>query len=157
MDSSLQTSFTLGSKTFSGITTPLPSPGADMIVVDLRTNEDFKAWRLPLSTNLPLKTLSSETCNPFEDSSTLERQWLEMHSLFQGDMDTVLFENEQSMVDRQVLVVCYDGDTSRVCTSILRAKKIEAFSMRGGIRGMLLRWPELHNEYVLEVETRESS
>ena len=57
-------------------------------------------------------------------------------------MDTALFGNEQSMVDRQVLVVCYGGDTSRVATSILRAKKMEAFSMRGGIRGMLLRWPE---------------
>ena len=156
MASLLPASFPWGSKTFSGIITPLPSPGADTIIVDLRTKEDFEAWRLPLSTNLPLKTLTSDTNNPFADASTLERQWLELDSLFQGDMDTLLLEDRQSIVGRQVLVVCYDGDTSRVATSILRAKNIEAFSMRGGIRGMLLRWPELQNKYLLEVGSNES-
>ena len=127
-----------------------------MVVVDLRTNEDFEAWRLPLSTNLPLKTLTSDTCNPFTDASTLERQWLELDSLFQGDMNEFLLEDKQSIVGRQVLVVCYDGDTSRVATSILRAKNIEAFSMRGGIRGMLLRWPELQDRYLRGVGSKES-
>jgi rhodanese-related sulfurtransferase len=33
---------------------------------------------------------------------------------------------------RHVLVVCYNGDSARVATSVLRAKGLEADSVRGG-------------------------
>lgn len=36
----------------------------------------------------------------------------------------------------RVLVVCYDGDTARVATSVLRAKGIDADSVRGGHRAL---------------------
>ena len=35
-----------------------------------------------------------------------------------------------------VLVVCYDGDTARVATSVLRAKGLEADSVRGGFHAL---------------------
>lgn len=35
-----------------------------------------------------------------------------------------------------VLVVCYDGDTARVATSVLRAKGLNADSVRGGYRAL---------------------
>lgn len=38
--------------------------------------------------------------------------------------------NEQSFVGHQVLVIYDDGDTSRVATSILRAKNIKACNPR---------------------------
>ena len=133
----------------SGIATPLSSPGADTVLLDLRTKEDFRACRLPHSINLALETLDSETCSPFEDSCVLEKQWLELESLFQQDVTGKSFMDDQSFVGQEVLVVCYDGDTSRVATSILRAKGSEAFSMRGGIRDMLVRWPELQKTYLV--------
>lgn len=33
------------------------------------------------------------------------------------------------------MVVCYDGDTARVATSVLRARNIQASSIRGGMLG----------------------
>ena len=145
--SSLKPDINSGFETQSGIVTPLSSPGEGVILLDFRTREDFQAWRFPLSVNLPLETLNSETCSPFEDSSTLEKQWLELEALFEHGLAGTPLIDEQSLVGHQILVICYDGDTSRVATSILRAKNIEACSVRGGIRGMLLRWPELQKTY----------
>ena len=126
-----------------------------MILLDLRKNDDFRAWRLPLSINLPLESLNSDTCSPFEDPSMLEKQWLELESLFKDVSASNHLKNDHSIRDHQVLVVCYDGDTSRVATSILREKGIEAFSVRHGTRGMLLRSPELQDTYAEKVWTRE--
>lgn len=33
------------------------------------------------------------------------------------------------------MLVCYDGDTARVATSVLRARNIQASSIRGGMLG----------------------
>ena len=35
-----------------------------------------------------------------------------------------------------MLVICYNGDTARVATSVLRAKGIEADSLRGGYQAL---------------------
>lgn len=128
----------------------MSSPEADMILLDFRKSEDFGAWRLRNSINLPLETLSSDTCSPFEDSSTLEKQWLELDSLFRDDSARNPLKNDKLTANQQVLVVCYDGDTSRMATSVLRAKNVEAFSVRDGVRGMLLCWPELQNTWTKE-------
>lgn len=37
-----------------------------------------------------------------------------------------------------VLVLCYNGDTARVATSVLRAKGLEADSVRGGFHALKL-------------------
>lgn len=37
---------------------------------------------------------------------------------------------------RRVLLLCYDGDSARVATSVLRAKGHEAESIRGGFRAL---------------------
>jgi rhodanese-related sulfurtransferase len=37
---------------------------------------------------------------------------------------------------QHVLVICYHGDTARVATSVLRAKGIEADSLRGGYQAL---------------------
>lgn len=145
--SSLKPDINSGFETQSGIATPFSSPEGGIVLLDLRTREDFQAWRFPLSINLPLEALSSDTCSPFGDSSTLEKQWLELEALFEHGLARTPLNDEKSLVGHQVLVICYDGDTSRVATSILRAKNIEACSMRGGIRGMLFRWPELQKTH----------
>lgn len=46
-----------------------------------------------------------------------------------------IFGDERLVTDLgsyHVLVVCYDGDTARVATSVLRAKGLDADSVRGG-------------------------
>lgn len=60
----------------------------------------------------------------------LEAQWLELTDLL----------SESSVIsrlqDQHVLAICYNGDTARVATSVLRAKGIEADSLRGGYQAL---------------------
>lgn len=133
---------TIGFESLSDIATLIPSLSANTLLLDLRTAEDFRAWKLPSSINLPLETLTSDTCSPFQDPSVLEKQWLELELLLKNAV-VISPTDELSLLGQHVLLICYDGDTSRVATSILRARSIDAYSMRGGIRGMLLRWPKL--------------
>ncbi|CAG7923679.1 unnamed protein product [Penicillium olsonii] len=91
-------------------------------VVDLRQPEDFQAWHLPGSTNRPLASLGPHTPSPFSDPGVLEAQWVELEGMVY-DVG-------------HVLVVCYDGDSARVATSVLRARGLEADSVRGGSRAL---------------------
>lgn len=59
----------------------------------------------------------------------LEAQWVELEQIFQDKLVSDLGSHH-------VLVVCYDGDTARVATSVLRARGLEADSVRGGYRAM---------------------
>lgn len=38
--------------------------------------------------------------------------------------------------NNKILFVCYTGDVSRIAASILRAKGVETFSLRGGFAGL---------------------
>jgi hypothetical protein len=40
-------------------------------------------------------------------------------------------------------MICYDGDTARVATSVLRAKGISASSVKGGITAIKKELPRL--------------
>lgn len=101
-------------------------------VLDLRKAADFDSWHLPGSVNLPLQTLDSHTPKPFAHPKVLEAQWRELESVF-TDLAVVgpLHEHHP-----HVLVICYNGDTARVATSVLRAKGIEADSLRGGYKAL---------------------
>ncbi|KAJ5225432.1 hypothetical protein N7468_006657 [Penicillium chermesinum] len=100
------------------------------LVLDLRRPEDFSSWHLPSSTNLPLSSTGPHTPSPFSDPTILEAQWRELEKLF---------SEPQLLADLQphhVLLVCYNGDSARVATSVLRAKGLEADSVRGGLHAL---------------------
>jgi len=99
-------------------------------VIDLRRAGDFRAWNLPESINLPLSSLGPHTPSPFSDPALLEAQWVELEKIFNDDRLVT------DLGSHHVLVVCYDGDTARVATSVLRAKGLEADSVRGGQNAM---------------------
>lgn len=127
----------------AGITTAQPVLKPQTLLIDLRTTADFALWHLPDAVNLPLLSLSSATPSPFSDASTLERQWRELETLFQhqalegGSIPT------PSLSSKRVFLICYDGDTVRVAASVLRAKGIEANSVRGGFQVLARLWPDL--------------
>ncbi|PYI12023.1 tryptophan synthase beta subunit-like PLP-dependent enzyme [Aspergillus sclerotiicarbonarius CBS 121057] len=99
-------------------------------VLDLRTAADFATWNLPGSVSIPLQSLDSHTPKPFSEPGVLEAQWLELEALFSN-------EGALSKLNaHRVLVICYNGDTARVATSVLRAKGIEADSLRGGYQAL---------------------
>ncbi|KAJ5144959.1 hypothetical protein N7448_002351 [Penicillium atrosanguineum] len=99
-------------------------------VIDLRRTGDFGAWNLPESINLPMNSLGPHTSSPFSDPAVLEAQWVELEKIFNdGKLVT-------DLASHHILVVCYNGDTARVATSVLRAKDLEADSVRGGYHAM---------------------
>ncbi|KAJ5096140.1 hypothetical protein NUU61_005496 [Penicillium alfredii] len=100
-------------------------------VLDLRKPADFTVWHLPDAVNLPLASLGPHSVSPFSDPEVLEAQWVELERIFtDGGLGL------QLGTGTHVLVVCYDGDTARVATSVLRAKGLEADSIRGGHRAL---------------------
>lgn len=95
-------------------------------VLDLRKAEDFQAWHLPESINLPLTSVGPHNPSPFSDPAVLEAQWVELETIFQDDRLVT------DLGAAHVLLICYNGDTARVATSVLRAKGVQADSVRGG-------------------------
>ena len=112
---------------FMGETTLKPG----RCVIDLRQAKDFDDWHLPNAVNIPLKTLDAQTPSPFQDPSVLKSQWSELEGLFQQN------GNVAALANTRVMVVCYTGDTSRVATSVLRAKGVAADNARGGWKALV--------------------
>lgn len=83
-----------------------------------------------------MRSIDAGSHSPFKDAAILEKQWLELDALFRTDSGLM-----DELQGKNVLALCYDGDTSRVATSLLRAKGIDACSLRGGLRGLFEKWP----------------
>jgi rhodanese-related sulfurtransferase len=102
------------------------------ILLDLRSASDFAAFHLPYAINFPLASLKENDVSPNEDSLLLEAQWLELKTLFEeAKLGAKLWGDFKG---RGVVLVCYRGDTARVASSVLRARGVEAMSIRGGMR-----------------------
>ncbi|KAH5582645.1 hypothetical protein HBI24_114900 [Parastagonospora nodorum] len=108
------------------------------VLLDLRKPDDFISSNIPGSYNLPLQSLSSTSPSPFFDAEALERQWKEI--------DNMLSPNTICAYDlagKNVGVICYNGDTARVATSVLRARGIVASSIKGGFEALTAELPQL--------------
>lgn len=106
------------------------SPKPDTIIVDLRQREDFEEFSLPGSVNFPLVT--TDTRHPFADPSVLATLWRKLDSTLGSENPEICSQ----LKGKRSLILCYDGDSARVATSVLRAKGYSADSMRGGIEAL---------------------
>lgn len=108
------------------------------MVLDLRATAEFNKWHLPDSINLPLSSSRSGTDapSPFDDPKLLEEQWLELDKIFSPEGTPFSAALLAGLQRRFVTLVCSDGDTARIASSVLRAKGIEASSIAGGVRKM---------------------
>lgn len=106
------------------------APSPDTIVVDLRQPEDFDQFSLPGSVNFPL--IQAGTPSPFTDPKVLASLWRELEAKLSSENEDICSQ----LRDKLSLIICYDGDSARVATSVLRAKGYAADSMNGGIRAM---------------------
>lgn len=100
---------------------------AENVILDLRSAEAFANHHLPGAISRPLSSLDSSTPSPFSDPTVMESQWKELDSVF--DTTTIDLLKRAG----HVWLVCYGGDTSRVTTSVLRAKGVTASSLKGGM------------------------
>lgn len=101
------------------------------VILDLRTAESFTDHHVPGSISRPLRSLHSTTPSPFSDPMVMENQWKELESVF--DLTTIGLLKQAGCV----WLVCYGGDTSRVATSVLRAKGVTANSLKGGMLALM--------------------
>lgn len=106
----------------------LVRPKAGTTVIDLRQASDHDRVRLPGSVNMPL--VQPETPSPYYDTKVLKDLWQRLERTFEKPDP----ELETLIRRRRVLLVCYDGDSSRMAASVLRAKGCEADCIRGGLR-----------------------
>lgn len=98
------------------------------LIFDLRSDSDFKAGHLLGAINLPLSSMKREAPSSIDDSSILEAQWKEIAAEFSVKCPLMALAEART----NVIVLCYQGDTSKVASSVLRAKNIEAYSVKGG-------------------------
>jgi rhodanese-related sulfurtransferase len=122
------------SKLYSITTVPIQCR-PEWLLIDLRNTTDFEAGHLPGAFNCPLQSLIAGGKSPFFDNQVLETQWLELESLFGSKNKDSEILKELESPGRSVMLFCYDGDTARVATSVLRAKGFKACSVMGGMLG----------------------
>lgn len=101
-----------------------PRPGAT--IIDLRQASDFEQSHFSSSVNLPF--VHPSTPGPFSDAAVLESLWKRLDATFGQPTQ----ELRKILQGKRVLILCYDGDSSRVAVSVVRAKGYEADSIRGG-------------------------
>ncbi|KAF5989239.1 putative cysteine synthase B [Fusarium bulbicola] len=102
----------------------------DTTIIDLRQADDFNMFHLPGAVNMPFA--QSGTPSPFSDAKLLESLWKNLERAFKAPVA----ELQSLLSGRRVLLTCYDGDSARVATSVLRAKGYEADSIRGGFQAL---------------------
>ena len=118
-------------------------PQANTQILDFRRSSDYNAFHLPNSVNIPIETLregaacGSPFADPVGDCSMLEELWLELDSLFTvKSKDGVRNPSAEALMailrGKRVLTMCYDGDSSRVANSVLRAKGVTSDCIQGG-------------------------
>ncbi|RGP60403.1 cysteine synthase a [Fusarium longipes] len=102
----------------------------DTTIIDLRQPQDFDIFHLPGAINMPFVT--NDTPSPFSDSKLLETLWKSLEETFKEPEQ----ELRSLLQGRRVLITCYDGDSARVASSVLRAKGYEADSIGGGFQAL---------------------
>ncbi|KFZ15968.1 hypothetical protein V501_02481 [Pseudogymnoascus sp. VKM F-4519 (FW-2642)] len=110
-----------------------PPPTAKLL--DLRAPTDFQAHNLPGSVSVPLANLTAEATSPFDDVETLRRQWQNLNEKYDTPEFTHLLDDLDG--SREVVILCYNGETARLATSMLRGRGVEAFSIYGGTAGLV--------------------
>lgn len=126
----------------------------ETVLLDLRDDETSREWTPQLAAqeqkekqddnkiSLPLYTLSPNQESPFYNARLLELQWRELDQVFSGGVDG------RMLGGKSVVSICHQGDTARIATSILRAKGVECFSIKGGAQAL--------REYMGETEKVDS-
>lgn len=110
-------------------TSSKPEPLPKVTVIDLRSSQDFGKEHVPGAISSPLANLTAATPNPSDDVETLEQQWKDLKAKCDGKelMDIC------NAAKDPCLVLCYNGETSRIATALLRARGVEAYSAMGGM------------------------
>ncbi|PVF95680.1 cysteine synthase B [Serendipita vermifera] len=112
--------------------------GSQTLVLDIRSSEDFRRLKVISPNCININIGNCGQPNPFINSATLATQWQKLNKLF-GPQVASLKPIHHSLDEKErtkVICMCYDGNTARIATSILRARGIAADHVSGGYQ----RW-----------------
>lgn len=115
-----------GSTTCSDVITP-----KNVIVLDIRSTVDFVAAHITGALNIDIGNAGAP--NPFLDASTMVTQWTTLNTRLSSKDP----EFGEVLEGATVIALCYSGATSRVATSVLRHRDVEAFFCVDGIQACL--------------------
>jgi rhodanese-related sulfurtransferase len=107
------------------------SRSSKVTLLDIRQKNNFDKEHMCGSLSSPLKQLTETTGDIFADSNALRMYWTNLRAKF-ADEATRL-----GMKSSTLMVLCYDGETSRLAVSILRAQGYTAFSVFGGYSALV--------------------
>lgn len=119
---------------------PLENASSSTLILDLRREADFNVRHLPGSYSAALEGLVPDLADGdlFGDAEVVHLTWTRIQALFdQPETSMVLKQAKEGR--RAVLLVCYDGDASRLGSSTLRDRGVEAFTVQGGFKEL---WAE---------------
>ncbi|KAI9044050.1 tryptophan synthase beta subunit-like PLP-dependent enzyme [Aspergillus affinis] len=102
--------------------------------LDLRARDDFESVHVKGAFSAPLPGLTADTITPFnfDEINTLVEQSKELESLLEDPYVSEWIFKEGP----PVVVVDYNGDTSRILVASLRAKGVEAYTFIDGVPGL---------------------
>lgn len=106
------------------------APKTDTAIIDLRQPLDFQDFHLPGCINMAF--VHEDTPSPFADPQVLDALWRKLEDSFKSPCK----ELEDLIRSKRILLLCYDGDSARVATSVLRAKGCEVDSVKGGFKAL---------------------
>lgn len=110
---------------------PSPKP----TIIDLRSSSDFATGHIPTAINAPLANLTADTPSPFDDVDTLQTQWADLKAqCTEGEVGCALQGRFGPF-----MMLCWNGETSRLATAVMRAMGVEAYSVRGGMMAIRQR------------------
>ncbi|KAK3332273.1 tryptophan synthase beta subunit-like PLP-dependent enzyme [Cercophora scortea] len=98
-------------------------------LIDLRPRQAFLASHVRGSRNLALPDTREDF---YGSAAAVEGRWDELNEVLDAERGTWAGEFAADRSGSRVLVVCTDGDSSRMATSILRARGHEAVCVEGG-------------------------
>ena len=110
-------------------------PSCSVRFMDLRSHIDFESCHVTSAYSSPLPKLTAETKSPFDfgDPDALTNQWNELQLMLADPaVSQWLFT-----VKTPLILLCYNGNTSRIMTAILRARGLEAYSFMDGMPGII--------------------
>ncbi|KAG8794545.1 hypothetical protein FRC12_023754 [Ceratobasidium sp. 428] len=104
------------------------NPSSAIVVLDLRSTDDFSHLRLPNSINFPI----GRTRNPYQHPPTMVEQFKLIDSRIGVDAKEDTEFGDQVLGGKVVFTFGYDGHSARLAMSVLRNRGLEAYCVMGG-------------------------
>jgi rhodanese-related sulfurtransferase len=118
----------------------------DAAIIDLRQPADFASFSFDGAINLPF--VHANTPSPFSNSQVLDDLWVRLDRRFKAPDREV----REKIGSKRLLVLCYDGDSARVATSVLQAHGYEARSIKGGYKQIEKELSDLNEALEQEID-----